>query len=118
MKMILTVLTVIFLASFPAMAEDEVFKCAGVYDHNDDTCYMKDGEFEHFNYADGPRYIINEDEKYFGSTYWWLGGYPYGYYPYYSFYGYRGYGGRGYYGRGFGGRGHGRGHGRGYGRGR
>jgi len=113
MKTIFTVLTVIFLASIPVMAEDDVFKCAGQYDHNDDTCYMKDGEFEHFNFADGPRYILNEDEKYFGYYYWWLGGYPYGYYPIVYPYGYS----RGY-GRGYGRRGYGRGFGRGRGRGR
>jgi hypothetical protein len=103
MKTILTVLTVIFLASIPVMAEDDVFKCAGQYDHNDDTCYMKDGEFEHFNYADGPRYILNEDEKYFGYYYWWLGGLPYGYYPvYYPSYRYPRYRGGGRRFRGYG----------------
>ena len=118
MKKLLTCLTVIFLASTQVMAEEGVFKCAGQYDQYDDTCYLEDGTYKHYEFADGERQILNENDKYFGRYYWWSGGYPYGYYPYsYPYYGgFRGgFRGRGY-GRGYG-RGHGRGHGRGYGRG-
>ena len=64
--------------------ESEKFVCAGFYDKYDDTCYHKDGTFEHFEFLDGKREVF-EKERGFG-FYGWRNGYYAGFVPYYWYY--------------------------------
>ena len=72
--------TILAILSFQGIAKDEKFVCSGVYDKYDDTCYHKDGSFEHYNFVDGQR-----KERGFG-FYGWRNGYYAGFVPHYWYY--------------------------------
>ena len=60
------------------------FTCKGEYDKYDDTCYLEDGTFKHYNFVDGKR-EVREKERGFG-FYGWRNGYYAGFTPYYWYY--------------------------------
>ncbi|RLA63051.1 MAG: hypothetical protein DRQ88_07330 [Epsilonproteobacteria bacterium] len=58
--------------------------CLKQYNKYDDTCYYKDGTFEHFYFLDGQREVY-EKGRGFG-FYGWINGYYAGLVPYYWYY--------------------------------
>lgn len=74
----------ILFFSTVGFAETEKFVCLGEYDKYDDTCYHKNGTFEHYNFLDGKR-LVREKERGFG-FYGFRNGYYAGFVPYYWYY--------------------------------